>query len=153
MGHNRQSRTAKSVPKGPAESSAGETPTNEAGSGFQTSNGGKQRRLWLCLRVVDYRLQALCPVDPAYPLGEQEWSDIGPDTTITTDRESVFQLAREHGGLLLSASGLPSLGKLGALLGRVKAESLSISERSSPADPIAARPGRNDLAGEEEVPF
>lgn len=100
---------------------AGHPAPEQAPAGLPSSNGKGQKKFWLCLRIVDYRLQALSPVDPQYQLDEQEWCDIGPDSTLSADRESMFQLAREHGGLLVSATGLPSLGKLSALLERIKA--------------------------------
>lgn len=75
-------------------------------------------RYWIAVRVVDYRIQALAPCDSDDPQGEQDWSDIGCDTTVSTDREAIFQLARQHNGLLLSMSGLPAVGRLRALVNK-----------------------------------
>lgn len=80
-----------------------------------------QKRLWLCVRIVDYRLQALAPTDGDDPEGEQDWCDVGADTTLSADREAMFQLARLHQGLLMGFNGLPAAGRLAALAARAKA--------------------------------
>lgn len=80
-----------------------------------------RKRLWCVVRIVDYRLQALAPSDPAEPEADQEWSDLGSDTTISADREAVFQLARSNGGLLMSVNGLPGQGRMAAFWARAKA--------------------------------
>ena len=80
----------------------------------------KRKKLWLCIRIVDYRLQALAPADPAAPVDDLCWTDIGPDSLVSEDRESVYQLAREHGGLLVAAAGMPNAARLSALITRIK---------------------------------
>jgi hypothetical protein len=61
-----------------------------------------KQRLWIVIRAQDYRLTALA--DPLNPC----WEEVSGDTIISEDRESMFQLARQFGGLLCSADGLPS---------------------------------------------
>ncbi len=81
----------------------------------------RRKRYWLAVRIVDYRLQALAPEDPADPEGEMDWCDIGADTMVSSDREAVYQLARTHSGLLLSMDGLPRSGRLAAMVARATA--------------------------------
>lgn len=82
----------------------------------------QRKRLWCCVRIVDYRLQGLAPSDPEDKEGDQDWCDIGGDTAISADREAVFQLARAHGGLLMSCNGLPSSGRMAAFQAAAKAK-------------------------------
>lgn len=80
-----------------------------------------RKRVWCVVRVVDYRFQALSPSDPADPTSGEDWSDLGADTLLSCEREDMFQLARLHGGLLMSAHGLPSGARMLAVQARVKA--------------------------------
>lgn len=76
----------------------------------QKSNMSKKQNPFIVVRIVDYRLQAL-----AGTLEEREllgWEDVGEETLISVDRESMFQLARDHKGLLMSANGLPSARRM-----------------------------------------
>lgn len=78
-------------------------------------------RLWCGVRIVDYRLQALAPVDKDNPTGDQEWCDLGGDTMVTSDREWMFQACRAEGGLLMSVNGLPGSGRVAAFHATCKA--------------------------------
>lgn len=69
----------------------------------------KRIAVWCVIRVQDYRLTALRPVDPDEPEGEQEWSDLCGTSRMDTDRETMFQLGREYGGLLMNTEGLPGV--------------------------------------------
>lgn len=84
----------------------------------------KRKKLWLCIRIVDYRLQALAPANPEMPVDDLDWSDIGPDSLVSDDRESVYQLAREHGGLLVAAAGLPVPARFALLVCLIKTREL-----------------------------
>ena len=81
-----------------------------AGSSGNGSQAKRAPRLWCVVRIVDYRLQALAvPNEQGVDVTtEADWSELGPLTYISADRESVFQLARAHQGLLMSAEGLPT---------------------------------------------
>lgn len=81
--------------------------------------------MWCVLRIVDYRLQALAPADPDAPEGDQEWADLGAESTCSTDREAMYQLARNHSGLLVSAAGIPGAGRVGRFLDRARALELA----------------------------
>jgi hypothetical protein len=78
-------------------------------------------KLWCVVRMVDYRMQGLSPEDPEDKTGEQEWCEIGGETTISSDREAMFQLARRHQGLLMSVDGMPPVSKVRAFLDSAKA--------------------------------
>lgn len=101
------------------------TPTEDSESNAGTSHAEQpkeqRKRPWIVCRIVDYRLQALAPSDPDDREGEQDWADVGGDTTISLDREAMFQLARTHKGLLLSANGLPGGGRMAAFAKRLGA--------------------------------
>lgn len=86
-----------------------------------TAPAKKRVRVWMCARIVDYRFQALAVEDPTQEDSDHCWSDVGPDTVLSEDRETVFQLARAHGGLLLGCDGLPNGARVAALMARVKA--------------------------------
>ena len=88
-----------------------------------TSTPHKKRpRVWLCARIVDYRFQALAREDEADPSSDHCWTDVGPDTVVSEDREMVFQLGRAHGGLLLAVDGLPNATRIAALIARARNE-------------------------------
>lgn len=96
-------------------------PDENAGTTHAEQPKEQRKRPWVVVRIVDYRLQALSPSDREDPEGEQDWSDVGGDTTISIDREAMFQLARTHKGLLLSANGLPGGGRMVAFQRRLAA--------------------------------
>lgn len=97
-----------------------DTSETDAATASQTLTK-KRVRLWLCARIVDYRFQALAVADPTAEDSDHCWSDIGPDTLLSDDREAVFQLGRANGGLLLGVDGLPNGARLAALAARAKA--------------------------------
>lgn len=91
-------------------------------------------RVWCVVRIVDYRLQALaCECD--HPDNQcYEWTDLGGDSVLSADRESMFQLARQHQGLLMAANGLPGPGRVAKFVANVKA--LEGTSLDAPAKPF-----------------
>jgi hypothetical protein len=98
----------------------GETQPN--GSAGAASNNGATRRprAWCVVRIVDYRMQALAQASDDPDNHDLEWCDIGGDTVVSCDRESMFQAARRHQGLLMTANGLPSPGRMARFAERVR---------------------------------
>ena len=64
----------------------------------------KRKKLFIVVRVQDYRITAL-----AGDADTPEFADFGDSTLISDDREEMFQLGREHGGLLCAADGVPTV--------------------------------------------
>lgn len=91
-------------------------------------------RLWCVVRIVDYRLQALANESDDPDNMSYEWTDLGGDSVLSADRESMFQLARQHQGLLMAANGLPGPGRVAKFSANVKA--LEGTAPDAPAKPF-----------------
>lgn len=88
------------------------------------SAGDRQKfqrtRLYSAIRIVDGRIQGLCPSDPEDANSEPSWADWGAETLIWEDREDAYQTARSMQGLLVSVDGLPVAARLLAYQAKVR---------------------------------
>lgn len=88
----------------PGNTDAPLTAEEEVGQTRQsTITPPKRRRLYIVVRVEDYRITALA--DESCP----EFAELGEHTIVSAEREDMYQLARQHGGLLCNADGVPTV--------------------------------------------
>lgn len=100
----------------------------------KAADNKKPSKLWLVVKLVDYKVQAL-GLDPQ---GDDDDSlgfmSLCHRTKVFTDREEAFQAARTYNGLLCSAMGVPSPSDAEAfakVLAKVKPIALPSSEHKA----------------------
>lgn len=88
-------------------------------------------RLYCVIRIEGYTVQALaneeCP----------EFEPIGEHTIISAEREELYQLGRQHGGLLCNADGLPTVRGIQAFALKRANLGATLRAAAAPAAPAA----------------
>lgn len=108
----------------------------------------ERKKLWMVIRVQDYRCTFLAEIE-----GQYEFVDLGTATMIGEDRETMYQLARDHGGLLLNADGFPGGGTVTAHVVRLRALRTKVAADMPHGDPGEPEESKTDATEhQQEMP-